>query len=214
MTKLAIGITGRAQRGKTTTAKILMGLSSMAGTPVQLVSFADPIKDFLTAVIGRSEPFRGNEQDRNAPIPEITWGDCSDLFRTHAIHLLGREVVLTDNPTGRQLMQLFGSEVVRQGFMADVWVRMTKTKCDKFDGLSCVDDARFENECRIFDHVLKITREGYPMSTHASEVAVDLIPMDRFSAVFSNDGSTEALVEKVQEWFADVHQTYEGARHD
>lgn len=200
MTKLAIGITGRARRGKTTTAHIIANVCQAHKVSVQILSFADPIKEFLTSVIGRAAPFRGTDEERNAPIPELTWGDCSMMFRCNAEILLGEPVKPDDHPTGRLLMQLFGSEVIRQGFLADVWVRIAANRCRDFQGVTLIDDVRFPNESTIFDYVLKITRPNFPMSKHISESSVDDIPAERLAQVFDNAGSREDLRIDVEEW--------------
>ncbi len=155
-------------------------------------------------MVGRPAPFRGNDEERNAPIPEITWADLAPAFRTSFMEMTGGPCVLDDHPTGRQLMQLFGTEVIRNRFMPDVWVRIAQNRCRDFQGITLVDDVRFPNEAKMFDIVLKVERPGFPMSTHMSEVAVDQIPMDVLDAIFNNDGTIPDLACKVHDWACSV----------
>ncbi len=214
MQSVTIGVAGRARRGKGTIVGFLAQWAALQGQPVQLVSLADPLKDFLTAVIGRSAPFRGTDEERNAPIPEITWRDFAPSFVQAASELAGRQLDPNDHPFGRQLLQLVGTDVIRKMWLPDVWVRIARNKAQAFPGLTFIDDCRFANECvlksadpnGLFDFVLKVNRPGWPMSDHASEVAVDHIPLNRFDRVIENDGTLCALERKVHEWAATTIQ--------
>ncbi len=208
-TKLAIGIAGRARRGKGTIASIMTDYCAAHQIPCQIVSFADPLKDFLTSVVGRREPFRGNDADRNAPIPEMTWGDFAEPFQIAAIELFGDVIRPDVHPTGRQLMQLYGTDVIRKYFMADVWVRIAKNKCRDFNGVTLIDDVRFPNEAAtrrfapdraVFDLTVRVDRPGFPLSNHASEVSVDQIPAEYLATVFDNAGTIDDLKDKVVGW--------------
>jgi hypothetical protein len=205
MKSITIGIAGRARHGKGSVASALQYWCGTKRVESQIVSLADPIKDFLTQLLGRPEPFRGNDHQRNASIPEITWRDLSPVLNEKALQYYGPEA-MTRNPSGRQLMQLFGSDVVRSNFMDDSWVRIAGSRGRNFQGISICDDVRFTNEARprvhggIFDVVLKVERPGMPASTHASEVAVDQIPLDWFSTVVPNDADLALLDVKVWSW--------------
>ncbi len=201
---LSIGIAGRARRGKGTIAGIMTQWCAAHEIPSQIVSFADPIKEFLISVVGRSEPFRGDDTQRNAPIPEVRWLDFAPEFRAAASELQGSHIDPASHPTGRQLMQLYGTNVIRKYFMADVWVRIAMNRSRNFPGVTLVDDVRFPNEAKMFDLVLKVDRPGFPMSDHASEVAVDQIPLDLFSCRFDNDGTIPDLAVKVHDWACSI----------
>lgn len=206
MPKLSIGIAGRARRGKGTIAAIMTNWCALHGIPSQIVSFADPIKDWLTQIVGTSTPFRGTDQERNAPIQHMIWAEFAPPFQQAAAELLGADYDNMDHPTGRQLMQLFGSQVIRQQFLPDVWVRIANHRCRAFQGVSLVDDVRFPNEAKIFDLVLKVNRPNFPLSTHASEVSVDQIELDIFSRIFDNDGTIDDLTIKVHDWACSIPQ--------
>jgi len=202
------GCCGRARHGKGSTAEFIKAWANAKSIPSQIISFADPLKDFLTMLVGRPEPFRGNSTERNAPVPELPWSRLEPQICAEAKKIwpdLNFEIA----PTGRQLMQLFGTEVVRRHFCADAWVMMAGNRAKLFDGITIIDDARFTNECRlarldsgvgIFDVLFKIVRPDIPNINHVSEDAVDEVPMDWFDRVFDNTGDLAALQERVGRW--------------
>lgn len=201
-----IGCAGRARHGKGSTAEIIKHWADTQGVRSQIISFADPLKDFLTQVIGRSEPFRGDNEQRSAPVPEMPWSRVAPALVTAAL-AIWPDQDLNINPTGRQLMQLFGTETVRRNFSDDAWVMIADTRAKRFDGITIIDDVRFTNEARprsidfgILDVVLKIVRPDQPKINHPSEDAVDLIPMEWFARVFDNTGDLETLRGRVYGW--------------
>lgn len=115
-----------------------------------------------------------------------------------------------DSPTGRQLLQLFGTNVIRQRFVADAWVRMAENRVRMYKGVTILDDVRFPNEAQVhhygeqpkkrFDLLFKIVRPGVENLIHESETAVDTIPLNAFNAVFVNDGNIQALRTDVLKW--------------
>ena len=199
--QMTIGCLGRARHGKGTVAQLLHTWFTSRGISAQIIAFADPLKDFLTLLVGRSEPFRGDDAQRNAPIPELTWKDIAFDIYMKAFKLWG--VNQDASPTGRQLMQLFGTEVIREGFCRSAWVRMAGSRAKAFDGVTLIDDMRFDNEARkkidggIIDVVLKTVRPGLPLLDHPSETAVDNVPLGWISNVFMNDAGLPELTNKV-----------------
>lgn len=225
-TQWTIGVAGRARHGKGASAELIQAYCAAKGIPCQKVSFADPLKDFLISVVGRTEPFRGNNDQRTAGIPELPWENFSKLFLAKALRAFGKPItrrawlVLLVLPkavlvalakreigeliNGRQAMQLFGTEVVRQGFMPDAWVKIAGVKAQLFQGVTVVDDVRFPNEARlkgngpgIFDNLYKVVRQGQKVIDHPSEYSVDLIPTAWFTMVIKNDGSIAELGAKL-----------------
>jgi hypothetical protein len=168
----------------------------------QIIAFADPLKDFLTMLVGRREPFRGNDYERSCPLPELTFGDLSPHLYA-AILESWPGTKLEDHPTGRQLMQLFGTEVIRERFCADSWIRMANGRATLFDGVTIIDDVRFPNEARkvgdggILNLLFKAVRPGMPHIAHPSESAVDTVPLEWCDEVFTNNVGVDDLSHKV-----------------
>jgi hypothetical protein len=206
---MIIGCVGRARHGKGSTAETIKTWADANGVRAQIIALADPLKDFLSLMVGRSEPFRGNAVQRNEPVPELPWSKLGDQIREEArAHWPDQNFLVP--PTGRQLMQLFGTDVVRKHFFADTWVMMAGNRAKLFDGITVIDDMRFPNEARlrkeggINDVILKILRPDIPNLNHPSEDAVDTIPMEWFSRIFDNDGDLLALQYRVTNWLNDA----------
>jgi hypothetical protein len=222
-TPFLIGCVGRARHGKGTLANLLIKWVFSANVLRQrahIISFADPLKDFLTSLIGREEPFRGDSTERNAPIPELGWWDLTSDIRFEAEKTWPTQDFKL-NPTGRQLMQIFGTNVIRKRFCSDAWVRIAESRAKNFKGVTVIDDVRFPNEAqrcaeaflpeKRFDLLFKIVRPGIPNIDHESEDAVDTIPLDAFDAIFINDGDVNKLEKQVLRWLkvhAHISQGY------
>lgn len=210
-----IGCVGRARHGKGSTAEAIKAWADDNGIRSQIIALADPLKDFLTAVVGRPEPFRGNNVQRNKPVPELPWHKLGDQLRQEA-RIFWPEQDFNIAPSGRLLMQLFGTEVVRKHFFADTWVCIAGNRAKAFNGITVIDDMRFPNEAvlrkdgGINDIVLKVVRPDIPNLNHPSEDAVDTIPLERFIRIFENNGDLNAHQSRVTTWLNDALNTHEG----
>jgi hypothetical protein len=208
MEPLIIGVTGRARNGKTTIRDLLTHyLTEHYQVQVHHLSFADPIKDFLSDLAGSTMPFRGTDEQRNAPITNLWWANMSVPVQRYVHTTYGEGWIATHpHPTGRELMQIFGSEVIRDGFMQDTWVRMTVNRAKRFEGICVIDDVRFPDEARpisrggFLNRLIKVNRPGIPQLTHASEVAVDQIPIDWCDLVVSNHSTIAGMSPVIENW--------------
>lgn len=231
--QMTIGCCGRARHGKDTSAALMRDIFERVSIPCQVIALADPIKDFLTDLVGRPEPFRGNNAERTAPIPELKWSTMAARLSRGALRSWGprwlrpfvgvvpeflvRRLTLTHlgvHPTGRQLMQLFGTEVIRQNLAPDTWMRIADNRAKAFPGVTIISDVRFPNEAKsryiggIFDHVLKVVRPGIPPINHPSEWSVDLIPESYFLATIQNDGTQDDLAWKLFQIVTTILNSY------
>jgi len=203
-----IGCLGRARHGKGTISTCLKTWFQNQGVPAQIIAFADPLKDFLTMFVGRAEPFRGNDAQRNAPITEVNWEDLEPNVIEAASRLGMIDGATAMHPSGRQLMQLFGTEVIRAKFCRNAWVRMAGGRAKMFDGVTIVEDVRFPNEAvntqfgGIMDCVIKVTRPGQQLIDHPSENAVDEVPLSDIDVSLINNGSVEDLNDRLVEYIA------------
>lgn len=123
-----IGVCGLIGCGKGTVADFIV---SEAG--YQKISFADALKDGVAAIFGWDrDMLEGDTVDSRA------WREIPDDFWTKEI---GQPV------TPRLVLQLFGTECMRQGFHEDIWVNIVKKKIlDNPDTNFVIPDARFKNE--------------------------------------------------------------------
>jgi len=149
-----IGIAGAAGSGKDTAYALLSDHIKATGLVCAQLSFADKIKDTCASVFGwdrqrlvaDSDYKEGNTLDDGSPDP--------------ACELLGM--------TRRKVMQLLGTEAMRNGLHQDVWIITMKLAIlrGEFEGIDVgfVTDCRFLNELqfvRDLDGVLfQINRTG------------------------------------------------------
>ncbi len=241
-TQRTIGCCGRARHGKDTVAALIKTWHHANHRKCQVIAFADPIKEFLTSMVGRVEPFRGNNDERTAPLPELLWRDMTSNILRGALLSWGPKLVrsrpflailpkaalvtlvehnLGVHPNGRQLMQLLGTEVIRQQLIDGAWIMIAGNKAARFPGTTVVSDVRFPNEALrknqkggIFDDVYKIVRPGQPVINHPSEWSVDLIGPQQFTAIIHNDAGLPELKRLVYGEMRSLHQIGESAHLD
>lgn len=172
------------------------------GASVKVYSFADPLKDFCINVFG--VPYEccwGTDAQKNMPIEHLLWENLPDELRpkeydqgseTAGEDFVNPPKVKTGPMTGREIMQIFGTEICRKLY-ADCWARGTYSKI-KSEGnqLALVTDARFPNEISMGNKVkaktVRLTRK-IAEDLHASETALDGFDGE-YSLVIDNTNMT------------------------
>lgn len=236
MRQLTIGVAGRARSGKGSVARMIQTYMYSLLPPlksvmvqqkqIQIVSLADPFKDFLTQLVGSDLPFRGNERDRNTPL-DIPWsffkedviqavcairGKMNNAYGTVYVvvgmtpeqRMAELVEMVGPNITGRELMQTFGTDVIRKHFSEHTWLQMTQMRANAFGYVTVVDDVRFKSEAKtfdqggIFDLLFKVERPGTPVLNHQSEHDLDDIPNEHYTSVFYNTGTLKELTDQVE----------------
>lgn len=134
------------------------------------------------------------------------------IFGLSADQLYGRTKELHDPRWGmspRKILQLLGTEAIREVFGADTWIKALRVKIDeeaarRFGDLPgvVVPDVRFENEARAVlgwgGQVWRVSRPGVPaVNPHVSETALD--EFEDFSAHVPNTGTLDDLARHVGE---------------
>ena len=163
-----IGITGLAHVGKDTFALYL----KKHYPQIEIESFAKPIKQIMMNYFGFTE-----EQVYNQELKEK-----EDIFW---------------NITPRKLMQLIGTDMVRQHFRYDVWVKVFEKKfLNNPNTFFTLADIRFDNEAQmIIDNggiIIKIDRDCKRIETscHESEKGIDKNLID---ITIDNNGTLDDL---------------------
>ena len=140
-----IAFTGLPRSGKDTLAGYLQGHYFVR------LAFADPLKD-AAAILLKRERWEMNGElgfDREAVLPE--WG-----FTT------------------RDFLQRFGTEVMRNNFGQDFWLRHMRNRIGK--GNYVITDCRFENEAELVRElggiIVEVKRPGCVKSSHVSDAGV------------------------------------------
>lgn len=98
----------------------------------------------------------------------------------------------------RKFMQILGTEVFRDSFDPDVWVKALESNLHSDDNY-IITDVRFINEANWVKEngiLIRINRPGLNNSdSHRSEVELD--NFNDFDYVIDNDGTYEEYVEKI-----------------
>ena len=124
---MIIGFVGLIGSGKDTAAQILVNEFNF-----QRESFAGPLKDVLSAVFGwnrllleGTDPYARHWREQ----PDEWWSAR-----------LNMEV------TPRNMMQMWGTDVVRNHFNTDTWIASLENRLQKSTNNIVISDARFPNE--------------------------------------------------------------------
>ena len=136
----------------------------------------------------------------------------SRLWREQEDHFWSKE--LKKKVTPRYVLQVFGTECMRDGFYDGIWVSMLKKKVTENPDINWViPDVRFENEVKVLKEiggeVWWVKRGQLPMwfrmyqdigqkpkDVHASEWQW---ANAKFDKVFENDSTINALKSQVQD---------------
>lgn len=176
-----LGLCGYAGCGKDTAAQVLIEELNF-----QRVAFADPIKKALLALDPLVPAFDGNGTIRLSDFADSrSWAEVKEY------------------PEVRRLMQVLGTEVGRNLFDPDIWVKLAANKLASTlsVGSTVVTDVRFPNEARLIKRhggiLVRITRPEFgPVNEHVSDRASENWTYD-FQLV--NDGDIPALHQKVRD---------------
>lgn len=164
---------------------------------IKLYSFADEIKVFCVNVLGLDQrSCYGSDADKNQPT-HLRWEDMPTAT--------GK----TGPMSGRQVMQYFGTEIVRKMY-ANAWVGATRKRIirDK-PRIAIVTDGRLPNEKGFADSdkatTILMLRDVCESDGHVSEQSLGNLGGDPFALTVDNrewslDQLVGFVVEKVSPW--------------
>lgn len=208
---------GKKGHGKSTAAKYAVELQKtmnhLRGVPEHRVihtGFATTLKEMATQFFGI--PFKsafGDDADKNQ---FVNWDWDRDL---------GDGAIKAKYPdkhgpmTGREFLQLFGTDLFRDNWGKGVWLRLLKERIRYYQSLLptpislvIVDDIRMPNELAEADTYPKrlklyIRRPSIVSNdTHPSETALDG-QLNQFDHVIINDGTVEEFRAKLSKVLAE-----------
>ena len=197
---MIIGICGLIGSGKDTIADHLVKDHKFVK-----ISFADKLKDTVATLF---------EWDRDLLDGKT---EQSRLWREQEDHFWSKE--LKKKVTPRYVLQVFGTECMRDGFYDGIWVSMLKKKVTENPDINWViPDVRFENEVKVLKEiggeVWWVKRGQLPMwfrmyqdigqkpkDVHASEWAW---ANTNFNAEFENNSTINSLKNQVQDHLASI----------
>jgi hypothetical protein len=175
---MIIGLSGYAQSGKDTVANYLVERHGFCQ-----IAFADALKEALYAL----NPLVGDD----VYLREVVTPDDWQTYK----HTEWYEEI-------RRLLQVFGTEVARDLWDKDFWVKVTIEKAKECYNMERVvfSDCRFINEMEaICDHggmLWRINRPGtLPPNDHPSET--EALTFEKYDEYLVNDGTIEDLKKKV-----------------
>lgn len=193
---MIIGICGLIGSGKGSVADILVENHNF-----QKLSFADKLKDGVSAVFGWDRDMLEGDTDRSR-----IWREKTDEFWSKETN---------SEVTPRLILQLFGTDCMRNGFFDGIWVSLVKQKIiENPDTNWVIPDVRFPNEVKMIQgvqgQVWQVRRGDLPVwfmdkrdnnvepaDVHASEWAwIDRD--DSFNQIIYNDSSLDELQNAVE----------------
>lgn len=170
------------------------------------LSFAEPIKQFCVNVLGFSpEQCYGTDEQKNS-VTQMTWEGL--------INVTGQKYTLKGCMTARQVMQIFGTEIMRN-WHQNVWADACANYAIKCPArLVLISDCRFPNEVEVFKNIqctddlsvkiVKLTRNPYN-DEHISEKALDNYPLDKFDYIMPEVSLVEQyelIALQMKQWLA------------
>jgi hypothetical protein len=190
---MIIGICGLIGSGKGTVADILEQDQGFTK-----VSFADSLKDAVTAVFGWPRHLLEGDTDESRE-----WREQVDPWWATRLGM--------PDLTPRLILQLWGTEVCRLGFHDDIWIASMERKLDSNVNY-VIPDTRFPNEIALIKklggqvwHVERGGRPSWfdqyklggspPSNIHASEWAW---VRSKFEHTIENNGTVDQLKQTVQ----------------
>ena len=193
---MIIGICGLIGSGKGTVADILVENHNF-----QKLSFADKLKDGVASVFDWDRDMLEGDTDRSR-----IWREKQDEFWTNETGM---------SVTPRLVLQLFGTDCMRNGFFDGIWVSLVKQQIlENPDTNWVIPDVRFPNEVKMIQsvqgQVWQVRRGDLPVwfmdkrdnnieptDVHPSEWA--WIDQDEsFNEIIYNDDSLEELLKKIE----------------
>jgi hypothetical protein len=177
-----IGLGYKAGAGKDTAANFLCGRHGF-----RRISFAEPLKRAAAEIFGFNEYQLYDPQGKEE----------TDKFW---------------QITPRYALQWLGTDVMRQQFDQEIWVKNAKKRIEAEEGNVVVTDVRFPNEIAAIKEwgglLVRVEREfddrpGMAVSEtkHSSEIALDNYDPDVWDFTLYNNGTVRELGEFVTEMY-------------
>ena len=157
---MIIGITGKKQSGKDEVAKIIGAYLDVSTSSVWYdeIRFSQPLKDMVEVML--------QLDDGETECAE--WKDSVQMW-----HM-----------TGREILQVIGTDVFRNSFRTDVWTSLWEESVKSLKHVSSPDpyvvvtpDVRFDNEAQLVHDwggiILHVDRGGSGADPHPSEGGIN-----------------------------------------
>lgn len=202
MQKIIVGLSGRKNSGKNTVASYINNRIrdefniNDSSVVTDEWSFAAPLKAFLINVMGLLEQqCYGSDNDKNS-ITKYLWDNLPMSVRLDNANETAEMPVakdfdhvkfceIMDLPrsgymTARELMQIFGTDVMRNMFNDSIWVDATLKEIHNYNMekyIAVISDVRFVSEVEAIlscenGFIIRLLRKPY-QDSHKSEIELD-----------------------------------------
>lgn len=213
MSRIIIGLAGKKGSGKDTLASVLVekhGFSRLA--------FGDYLKDIITQCLDvpsyslfterlKDRPFdnpiKFTEEHFTRLLKALDDYDCG--FRDESFRAMVQTFLTTEFTTPRQIMQFVGTDIVRQFFDEDTWVKMLKKDLDEqISSKIVITDCRMTNErdlVRSLGGKLGLVVRDNSINkddTHLSEN--NLGEVDEYDYIFTNNSEITSFQHEIDLW--------------
>jgi hypothetical protein len=203
---LYIGLSGKKQVGKDTSAEIITSILVRRGLKVQTTAFAAALKNMCIQILGLPyDNVYGTDEQKNE-FSHIVWDTLPLEIRLK--YELPNElgVARTGPMTYREVLQIVGTEIFRTMLCWSVWVDVPFNVEWDAD-VVIITDVRFENEKLVIEEnggtVLRLNREtGLDGDEHASEIALDNV---EFDFTYDNDGTIPELADYLDRFLENIN---------
>ena len=223
-----IAISGVKSSGKDTSSKMIQYclsvpkifrqywlyklLNKIVPKKYKLIAFADPLKRMLSVLLNMPyEDFnnRSFKECYNVDLETLNITYATEGLSDNKFNRMVKELNLElskSNLSIRQLMQYFGTSVMRTYFGENVWINSTlKHSANK----TIITDLRFINEYNaVKQHhgiTVYINRPNHFFGEHASEKEMELLlDNNAYDYVINNSGSFEDLFNQIKNISNDI----------
>jgi hypothetical protein len=158
---------------------------------IELVYAGGPIPEELVEYISLDEPLREIVRKGFGLTKEQMTKPDEPVF-----------VEMTVTP--RQLLQKWGTDILRPELGDDIFLRVMETKIkESFTAILVITDVRFPNEAKLINcsggRVVHIVRPGHAGSVHTSHASETPLPEELVDHVIVNDKGLEEFATRVME---------------
>ncbi len=197
MKNILIGFSGKAQAGKTESARILEDLVKKDGLRFHKISFAAPLKRLAKDYFG----WDGSKENT------IIGADSPNRQFMDGTGTRSGEAILAQDQ-GRQLLINIGMKF--REIRPTIWIDLAYKELIEEDAkcpegiVFCMDDVRFKNEIYALGHypatkIIRVQRGTFQLSIDdISEKDLDDVV---FENTINNDGNLEKLAKSVEEQY-------------
>lgn len=181
---MLIAISGKKQSGKNTLMNSLKPILSGYGD-VGFYAFADDLKSFLVDSMGlRPEQVWGSDEDKNS-LTHYSWDSLPYEIRKSNTHPESNDL-RSGLMTARELMQIFGTDIMRQYFDDSIWVNSCMNRIKKDNkSFAIVSDMRFHSELNVWlknqGIVVRLGRSVDSLDGHKSENDLDDVNWETYN---------------------------------